>query len=153
MVCDHCHYQIQENQTAWKLVQGTGKRGTKTGTVYISPIMERPYELHHECVLPFLQAEKDFYDLMYDKVSGQIYREHIDDIKAIAYSEAAEDMTKLCPECLSDKHDRDRPPEEYSCSDCGAGSLPICPDCGTVSDLAIEMFDEPEPAPKQRAYG
>lgn len=146
MICDYCHYQVQEGQVSWSLVQGVGKRGGKTGSIYISPVMERPYKLHQECVLPFLQAEKDFYDLMYDKVSEQVYREHIDDLKAIALREAADDLTKLCPECLSDKHNPDSPPDEYQCSDCGASSLPICPDCGTVSDLAIELFDEPEPA-------
>ncbi len=148
-----CGLPILENQPTIKLSPGAMLRGNKTGTLYHSATFETDIIVHYGCLFLFFhpQADAEMYDQFYEMVRGQIRNEELEDIKQEAYAEAAQDLTRLCPECLSDKNDPDKPPEEYECSDCRSAALPICPDCGTITDLVITE-EEAEAEPNQ-AYG
>lgn len=138
-----CRQSIIEGQNTLKISPGSLQRGKKSGTLYHSATLEEEILIHYGCALLFFnpQADKDMYDHFYQMVHDQIRDEELEDIKQQAYSEAAEDVAKLCPECLTTKEDDpDAPPEEYEC-ECGSHALPICPDCGNVSDAAIDTIN------------
>lgn len=148
-----CRQSILENQATLKLSPGTLLRGKKSGAFYHSATFEVEILIHYGCVFRFFhpQADADMFNEFYGLVEKDIKETTYDDLKQAAYAEASEDLTKLCADCLSDRQDPDKPPDEYSCSDCGSGALPICPDCGSVTDLVIE--EEDLNAEPNRAYG
>lgn len=143
-----CQRAILESEATLKVSPGQLKRGQKTGGLYHSASFEEDILIHYRCVHLFFnpQADATMYDEYYALLHDQVRDEELEDIKRQAYAEAAEDLTRLCPDCLTDREDPDKPPEEYSCSSCGSGALPVCPDCGDVSDLAVDLFDKQEAA-------
>jgi hypothetical protein len=138
MICDYCRYQIAEGQPTCQLSFGEIKVGKKAGRDYHSNAMEVPYITHQQCLLSFLSLEQEVRDMIRDQLLAEIRQDEIEDLKAIALSEAADDLANLCAECQKSKTDPDTPPDEYSCSDCGSGAMPICPDCGEPADIAVD---------------
>ena len=117
--------------------------GKKSGAYYHSATFEVDIIIHYGCVFRFFDpnADREMYDVFRSRVEEDVKIEMLDDLKQQAYADAAEDVSNLCPECLMHREDPDKPPEEYQCSDCQSHALPICPNCGTVSDLAIDMIN------------
>lgn len=138
-----CRQAILDGQPTLKLSPGTLLRGKKSGTLYHSATFEEEILIHYACVLTYFnpQADREMYDHFYQMVHDQVRDEELEDIKQEAYSQAAEDVRTLCPECLTNKTDPDAPPDEYEC-ECGSQALPICPDCGEVAPIAMDMVDK-----------
>lgn len=137
---DGCRQPILENEQTIRFAPGTLVRGKKSGNLYHSDTFEVEILIHYGCLFRYFYADAEMYDIFYGRVHKQVRQEQYDDLKQEAYSEAAQDLHRLCPECLSNRtEDPDKPPEEYECS-CGSGALPVCPDCGETSDLAVDLF-------------
>lgn len=138
-----CRQPIVEGQPTIKLSPGTLSKGKKSGGLYHSATFEEDILIHYGCVFRFFhpQADAEMYDLFYNMVRAQIRREEMDDIKEEALSEAADDLTKLCPDCREDRLHPDRPPLRDECPSCGSAALPICPDCGEARDPELENSD------------
>lgn len=137
-----CQRPITEGQATLKLSPGTLKLGMKSGAYYHSATFEAEIIIHYECVFRFFHpdADREMYDIFRSRVEEDVKVEILDDLKQEAYAQAAEDIKELCPECLMRRDDPDRPPVEYECSDCGSTAMPVCPNCGTVSDIAVDQI-------------
>ncbi len=141
MICDWCKYAIAESQQSCEMSVGSVRYGKKSGQHYHSSDLERPYILHLFCVWPFVQRDQDILDVQREAILIEVRKEELEELKQLAFSEAAADLQNLCAECQQHRVDQDSPPEEYQCA-CGSQALPICPDCGEVSDLAADYVNE-----------